>query len=81
MIYKAFNLGTHVDLTERIIYNALVANSYQNFDGDFIPINVPMINPDAMTDYQERIYRLKVMALLMICQRDLLGLSKNRIGS
>lgn len=59
VIYKAFNLGTHVDLTERIIYNALVANSYQNFDGDFIPINVPMINPDAMTDYQERIYRLK----------------------
>ncbi|APC95923.1 hypothetical protein IBE10_03735 [Francisella tularensis subsp. novicida] len=59
VIYKAFNLGTHVDLTERIIYNALVANSYQNFDGDFIPINVPMINPDAITDYQERIYRLK----------------------
>ena len=59
VIYKAFNLGTHVDLTERIIYNALAANSYQSFDDDFIPINVPMINLDAMTDYQERIYRLK----------------------
>lgn len=59
VIYKAFNLGTHVDLTERIIYNALAANSYQSFDDDFIPINVPMINIDAMTDYQERIYRLK----------------------
>ncbi|MDE4974371.1 hypothetical protein NAI33_12435, partial [Francisella tularensis subsp. holarctica] len=34
-------------------------NSYQNFDVDFFPFNVPMINPDAMTDYQEIIYRLK----------------------
>ncbi|MDE5014435.1 hypothetical protein NAI47_09705, partial [Francisella tularensis subsp. holarctica] len=34
VIYKSFNLGTHVDLTERIIYNALVANRNQNFDGD-----------------------------------------------
>ncbi|AEE26871.1 hypothetical protein [Francisella hispaniensis] len=59
LIYKAFNLGTHVDLTERIIYNALAANSYQTYDGEFIPINVPMINLDAITDYQERIYRLK----------------------
>ncbi|MFV9924316.1 MAG: hypothetical protein AB8U93_00650 [Francisella endosymbiont of Hyalomma scupense] len=59
VIYKAFSLGTHVDLTERIIYNSLAANSYQSFDDDFIPINVPMINLDAMTDYQERIYRLK----------------------
>ncbi|AIT09936.1 membrane protein [Candidatus Francisella endociliophora] len=58
-IYKAFNLGTNVNLTERIIYNALTANTYQNFDGDYTPINVPMINPDAMTDYQERIYRLE----------------------
>ena len=59
VIYKAFNLGTHADLTERIIYNSLAANSYQSFDDDFIPINVPMINLDAMTDYQERIYRFK----------------------
>ncbi|MEY8714552.1 hypothetical protein AB9G26_04625 [Francisella philomiragia] len=59
VIYKAFNQGTKVDLTERIIYNALAANTYQNFDGDYTPINVPMINPEAMTNYQERIYRLK----------------------
>lgn len=57
-IFKAFNRGTNVDLTERIIYNVLTANTYQNFDGDYAPINVPMINPAAMTDYQERIYRL-----------------------
>ncbi|MBK2094393.1 hypothetical protein IB680_01665 [Francisella philomiragia] len=59
VIYKAFNQGTKVDLTERIIYNALAANTYQNFDGDYTPINVPMINLEAMTNYQERIYRLK----------------------
>ncbi|AEI35661.1 hypothetical protein [Francisella salina] len=59
VIYKAFNQGTKVDLTERIIYNALAANTYQNFDGDYTPINVPMINPDSVTNYQARSYRLK----------------------
>ncbi|MEY8702238.1 hypothetical protein AB4F11_04305 [Francisella philomiragia] len=59
VIYKAFNQGTKVDLTERIIYNALAANTYQNFGDDYTPINVPMINLEAMTNYQERIYRLK----------------------
>lgn len=58
-IYKAFNLGTVANLTEKVIYNALTANIYQNFNGDYVPINVPMINPDAMTNYQERTYRLE----------------------
>ncbi|MDE4967830.1 hypothetical protein NAI41_11155, partial [Francisella tularensis subsp. holarctica] len=76
VIYYAFKLGTHFDLTEIIIYHALVANIYQNFDGDFIPINVPMINPDAMTDNQERIYRLKSDGTIDDLPKGVIGLSQ-----
>ncbi|GAB4221786.1 MAG: hypothetical protein Kow0076_0570 [Francisella sp.] len=59
VLYKAFNLGDQADLTERIIYNKVAANNYQSFnDDEFVPINVPMINVNAITDYQERDYRL-----------------------
>lgn len=58
VVYKALNLGAAVDLKERIIYNALSANIYQNFGGEFIAINVPMINIAAITDYRARAYRL-----------------------
>ncbi|MED7820072.1 MULTISPECIES: hypothetical protein [unclassified Francisella] len=58
VIYKAFNLGAAVDLKERIIYNALSANLYQNFGGEYVAINVPMINTAAITDYRSRVYRL-----------------------
>ncbi|WP_150468119.1 hypothetical protein [Francisella sp. SYW-9] len=57
-IYEASNLGAAVDLKERIIYNALSANLYQNFGGEYIAINVPMINTAAITDYRARTYRL-----------------------
>ncbi|MED7788214.1 hypothetical protein [Francisella sp. 19X1-34] len=57
-IYEAFNLGATVDLKERIIYNALIANLYQNFGGEFVAINVPMINTAAINDYRARTYRL-----------------------
>ena len=57
-IYKSLNLGAAVDLKEKIIYNALSANLYQNFGGEFIAINVPMINTAAITDYRARTYRL-----------------------
>lgn len=57
-IYKALNLGSAINPKERIIYNALSANLYQNFDGEYVAINVPMINAAAMTDYRSRSYRL-----------------------
>lgn len=58
-IYKAYNRGgDKVDLVENIIYNAVDTNLYQNFNTDYIPINVPMINVSAITDYQAKNYRL-----------------------
>ncbi|AXA33573.1 hypothetical protein [Francisella adeliensis] len=58
-IYKAYNRGgDKVDLTKNIIYNAAIDNIYQNFDGDYIPINVPMINVSAITEPQAKSYRL-----------------------
>ena len=58
-IYKAYNRGgDKVDLVQNIIYNAVDTNFYQNFNTDYIPINVPMINVSAITDYQAKNYRL-----------------------
>ena len=58
-IYKAYNRGgDKVDLVQNIIYNAVSISSYQNFNTDYIPINVPMVNVSAITDYQAKNYRL-----------------------
>ena len=58
-IYKAYNRGgDKVDLVQNIIYNTVNINFYKNFDTDYIPINVPMINISAITDYQAKNYRL-----------------------
>ncbi|AJC48712.1 hypothetical protein IB642_04440 [Allofrancisella guangzhouensis] len=56
--YKAYNDGSKVDLTKEIIYNAPSANIYKNYNTDYVPINVPMIDVAAITDYQARNYRL-----------------------
>lgn len=58
-IYRVYNRGgDNVDLTKNIIYNATTENVYKNYDGDYIPINVPMINIHKMTEYQAKGYRL-----------------------
>ena len=58
-IYKAYNRGgDKVNIMQNIIYNAVDTNFYQNFNTDYIPINVPMINVSAITDYQAKNYRL-----------------------
>ncbi|QIV96533.1 hypothetical protein EDC55_11240 [Allofrancisella inopinata] len=71
--YKAYNDGSKVDLAKKIIYNVPSANIYKNYNTDYVPINVPMIDIAAMTDYQARNYRLTIDGRLKDAPKGFIG--------
>ncbi len=61
---------------QNIIYNAVDTNLYQNFNTDYIPINVPMINVSAITDYQAKNYRLDADGAISGAHKGFIGFIK-----
>jgi hypothetical protein len=76
-IFKAYNRGgDKVDLVKNIIYNSVNINFYQNFNTDYVPINVPMINVSAITDYQAKNYRLNADGAISEPYKGFIGFIK-----